>query len=184
MSRKKQERKTAMESIWKWIIENWVSTAIGVVVIPWLVFYVLPNCWNNNISVIKISPKTKNIICDNRQYRKETFYVYLSNNSSNPIYDINVISHHPKEVGVTIFPEKGRPESVPFGSMNVGTTFAISGYDTKNLGFTQTVINNLAPKETIKLSVEIDKKDYYNNFELRTEAKFNSKTPKPIFSSK
>ena len=173
-----------MESIWRWIIDNRISIVIGIIVIPWLVFYGIPYLWNNYILVINISPKTKNIICSNSQFRKETFYVYLTNNSSNPIYDINVISHHPREVDVSIYPEKGHPETVPLGNINMGTSFSIHGYDLKNVGFSQTVINNLAPKETVKLKVEVNEKDYLNNFELRTEVTSWSKTPKPIFTTR
>jgi hypothetical protein len=173
----------AMEFILKWIIENWFSVTITAIVIPCLIFF-FRYLWNNHIFVVKISPKTKEIICDSSQYRKETFYVYLANNGSRPIYEIHVISHHPKEVSVTLYPDKERTESVKLGSVSIGTAFVLVGYDEKNLGLTDTVINNLAPHETIKLSVEIDKKNYYKNFELRTEAKFNSKIPKPILSSK
>jgi len=180
MLHKKRGRKTIMESIWRWIIDNWAA----VIFIPLLFCYVIPYLWNNYILVIDISPKTKNIICSNNQFRKETFYVYLTNNSSNPIYDINVTSYHPKEVDVSIYPEEGRMETVPVGNMNMGTSFSLHGYDLKNVGFSQTVINNLAPKETIKLNVEINKKDYYDNFTFKTEAKFNSKTPKPILSNR
>ena len=173
-----------MELFWRWIIDNWISIVVGMIVIPWLVFNLIPYWWNNYISSINISPKTKNIICSSSQFRKETFYIYLTNKSSNPIYDINVTSHYPREVDVSIHPEQGRPEMVPLGNINMGTSFSIHGYDLKNVGFSQTVINNLAPKETIKLSVEINKKNYYNNFTLKTEAKFNSKTPKPILSNR
>lgn len=172
-----------MGLIWGWITDNWISVFITSVIIP-VLFILISYVWYNHISVLKITPEVKYISCSNKSYRRETFYVYLTNNSSNPIYDINVISHHPREVDVSIYPDKGHSETIPFGNINMGTSFSIHGYDLKNVGFSQTVINNLAPKETIKLSVEINKKDYYNNFTLKTEAKFNSKTPKPILTTR
>ncbi len=179
MLHKKRKRETVMGLIGKWFIENWLSILIGGILIQWLAFNVIPNWWNNNVSVIEISPKTKNIVCSSSQFRKETFYIYLTNKSSKPIYDINVIAHHPEEVVVDLCLEEEHPEAVSVGNISVGTAFSI--YQST---VTQTVINNLAPGETVKLKVEVNMKDYLNNFELKTEVKSFSKTPKPIFTTR
>ena len=181
MSHKKREKKNM--GLIEWIIENWFSVLITCIVIP-LLFILVNYLWYNYISVLKIAPKVKDINCTSGSYRKEIFYVYLTNNSSNPIYDVNVTAYYPKEVNVSVHPEKGQTEMIPIGNLSMGTSFSIIGYDNKNLGFSQTIINNLAPKEIVKFKVEVDKKDYYNNFKLTTKATFNSKTPKPILSSR
>src|SRR3989338_781219 len=85
----------------EWIKDNWPSLLIASLLIP-----LIPYLWNNYFSVIKISPVTKMINCQSPSYRKESYYVYLTNKSSNPIYDINVLTTYPKEVEVSIMPEE------------------------------------------------------------------------------
>jgi len=50
----------------------------------------------------------------------------------------------------------------------------------KKISGVQTVINNIGSKESIKIKVEIDKKNYFKDFKLKITATFNSKSPKPI----
>ncbi|MDD2680276.1 MAG: hypothetical protein PHO03_05730 [Candidatus Omnitrophica bacterium] len=165
-----------MRLIWQWLVDNWPSLLVGSIIIPAL-FILISYFWHNYVSVLKITPEVKNINCSNTSWRKETFYVYLTNNSSNPIYDINVIAHHPEEVDVNLYLEEEHQEAVAVGKISVGTAYSI--HQSK---VTQTYINNIAPKKTVKLKVEVNTKSYLNNFELRTKVKSFSKTPKPIFT--
>jgi hypothetical protein len=138
--------------------------------------------WNNYIYPIEISPATKKINCGSSSWRKESYYVYLKNKSSGPIYDINVVARHPKEVDVRIMPEEQETQSL--GSFGVGTSFIIHGVSQdKGTGIQETIINNLGINETKKLKVEIDKNNYYKDFELKLRAKFHSRKPKPILSN-
>ncbi len=159
-----------------WIKDNWLTVLITTFFLPFL-FFLISNCWNNYLSVIKISPSEKRINCNSKSYRKESYYVYLTNKSSNPIYDINVVAMHPKEVEISIMPEEQELESA--GNCKIGTAFIIH-FDSGQ----QTVINNLSAKETKKLKIEIDKRDYYKDFKLKLKATFNSRTPKPILKSR
>lgn len=165
----------------EWTINNWPSLLVASLFVPLLFFGIKYFC-NNYLFVIKISPVTKQIICNSESWRKESYYVYLTNRSSNPIYDINVVAAYPKEVEVTIMPEEQEMRSL--GKPKIGTTFVISGTDQdKGEGTQETIINNLGANETKKLIVEINKKNYLKDFKLRLKAIFHSRTPKPILSN-
>jgi len=166
-----------------WTKDNLISILITCFLIPFLFFFI-KYLWNNYFSVIKISPAVKKINCNSESYRKEYYYVYLTNKSSNPIYDINVLTTHPKEIEVSIAPEE--QETQPLGNYRVGTSFIIhfDSNQNKNVSGQQTVINNLAANKTVKLKVEMDKKNYYKDFKLKLKATFRSRTPKPILSSR
>ena len=165
----------------EWTKDNWPSILIASLIIPFLIFSI-KYLWNNRFFVIKISPAVKNINCNSESYRKESYYVYLTNQSSNPIYDINVVTTYPKEVEVSIMPEE--QETQPLGNFKVGTSFIISGYTKdKGVGVQETIINNLGVNETKKLQVKVDKKNYYKDFKLRLKATFRSRIPKPILSN-
>jgi hypothetical protein len=143
----------------EWTKDNWLSILVTCLLIP-LLFFSIKYLWNNYFYVIKISPVEKKINCNSESYRKEFYYVYLTNKSSNPIYDITVLTTHPKEVEVSIMPEE--QETLPLGNYRVGTSFVIQGYNqNKDIGAPHTFINNLGTNETKKLKVEIDKKNYY-----------------------
>jgi hypothetical protein len=79
-------------------------------------------------------------------------------------------------------PEEQETQSL--GSFGVGTSFIIHGVSQdKGTGIQETIINNLGINETKKLKVEIDKNNYYKDFELKLRAKFHSRKPKPILSN-
>jgi len=167
--------------LFDWTKDNWPSILVASLLIPCL-FIFIKYLWNNYFFIIKISPGAKIINCQSPSYRKESYYVYLTNKSSNPIYDINVVATYPKEVEVSIMPEE--QETQPLGNLRVGTSFIISGYNQKDgAGVQETIINNLGANETKKLKVEIDKKNYYKDFKLKLKATFRSRTPKPILKT-
>ena len=171
-----------MKLILKWIIDNRSVILVTSFAIPFL-FFLGRYLWYNHISVIKILPRAKKINCNSELYRKEACYFYLVNNSSNPIYDINILATHPKAVEVNIYPEGRKPEMQTLGKIAMDSSaFQIhfNSIKNKNVSGVQTVINNLAPKETVKLKVEIDKKDCYKSFKLKLKVTFNSKSPKPV----
>ncbi|MDO8489104.1 MAG: hypothetical protein Q7S42_03225 [Candidatus Omnitrophota bacterium] len=163
----------------EWIKSNWLSVLITCIFIPFLGF-LIKYYWNNYISVIKISPSIKKINCSSASFRKESYYVYLTNRSQNPIYDIHVLVTHPKEVQVRVTPEE--EENQLLGSFKVGTSFIIhfDSVENKNTSGQQTVINNLGANRTAKLKVEIDKDNCFKNFKLKLRVSYNSREPKPI----
>lgn len=168
-----------MRLIFEWIKDNWRVILVTSFAIPFL-FILGRYIWYNRIFVVKILPRVKEINCNSELYRKETCYFYLTNRSSSPIYDISIVATHPKEVEVIIYPVGRKPEIQSLGNYTIdGAAFQIMG-----IGGVQTVINNLAPKETVKLKVEIGKKDYYKSFKLKLKASFRSKAPKPILSTR
>jgi len=175
-----------IKMIYSWVAENWISILISGIIIP-ILWKAAPYFWNEFFATIKISPRLKRINCGNKLYRKENFYVYLLNKSSNPIYDINLSVFHPKGVEVRAYPEGKTPEEQKLGNHIIvdSSSFQLhfNSAKNKNESGVQTVINNLAPKETVKIRIEIDKKDYYKSFKLKLKAKFNSRIPKPNLST-
>jgi hypothetical protein len=168
-----------MTLIYEWIQNNWRPILVTSILIPFL-FFLIKYFWNNYFFVVTISPSVKKISCNSKSYRKESYYVYLTNNSSSSIYDINIWATHPKEIEVNISPEGRKSESQSLGNIIMDS----SAFKIFSVGGTQTVINNLAPKETIKLQVEINEKNYYGSFKLKLKAKVNSKSPKPVISAR
>lgn len=164
-----------MKLIFGWIKNNWIPILVTSIALPSL-FFLIKYFWNNFLFVVTILPNVKKINCSSKPYRKENYYVYLTNNSSSPIYDINILATHPKEIEVNIYPEGRKPELQSLGNITMDS----SAFQIHSVGGIQTVINNLAPRETIKLKVEIDKKNYFKGFKLRLKATFNSKSPKPV----
>ena len=164
--------------IYEWIKNNRIPLVTSIL-IP-LLFFLIKYFWNNYFFVITILPSVKKINCNSKSYRKETYYVYLTNNSSSSVYDINILATYPKEIEIDISPEGRRAESQPLGNIIMDS----SAFQIFSVGGTQTIINNLASRETIKLRVEINEKNYYGSFKLKLKAKVNSRSPKPVLSTR
>ena len=175
-----------IHEIWGWVKDNWVPILVTSLLIP-ILFYVIPYFWDNYFFVATISPAKKKIFCGSDSFRKESYYVYLTNNSSKPIYNINVWAIYPKGIEVNIHPEGREPEWQSSGNLKLDSTAIQITFipdRNKNTTGTQTVINNLGAKETIKLKVEIEKTTYYKTFNLKLKTKFNSRSPEPILSTR
>ena len=134
---------------------------------------------NEFFSVLTIKPNTITVNCSGKTvFSKEILYLYLTNNSSEPIYGIQIDSTYPKGMKVDLSPEKN--EMIGVGPYNIGTTSSVIGYNDKG-GFTLALINNLAPKETTKVKLEVDKSSCTNNFVIELKPKFTNKTNSPIY---
>lgn len=136
---------------------------------------------------IQIKPKRKILTCsENGENWNEEFFVYLTNNTNNTYYDINIGSEFPNSVDVSILPENSGEFSTiraKGGEISMGTDFMLSGLNKeKGTKIVQTVINNIGPNEKKKIKVVVDKKDYNKNFRLEFKVGGFGKGPKPIFN--
>ena len=166
-----------------YIISLALSIVLGVYLIPKIRdFYI------EKSKPLEIRPTNKKISgSENGNNWNEEFFIYLINHSKNPFYDINVISKFPKDIDISILPQK--QDEVFLGTrgnrISVGLDFMLTMEDNENeLKTAQTVINNIGPGEKIKIKVTINKKNYKRNFNLLFSIKTFSKIPKPILSNK
>lgn len=136
---------------------------------------------------LSVKPKRKDIHCstDGNNWNEE-FYIYLTNNTSNTYYDINVVSEYPNSIEVNIFPEDNNEFSAlesTQGQVFVGSGFVLCGeikeHKTK---IVQSVINNIGPNEKKKLKVIVNKKDDNKNCCLEFKVGGFNKNPKPLLS--
>jgi len=136
---------------------------------------------------IQIKPKQKDLLFSaNGDNWNEEFFVYLTNNTNNTYYDVNIISEFPNSVDVDILPENS-DEFSAIGSKGgggfVGADFMLAGENReKGTKVIQTVINNIGPNEKKKIKVVVNKKSYSKNFRLEFKVGDFKKIPKSILN--
>ena len=136
---------------------------------------------------LQIKPKQKDILFSkDGDNWSENFFVYLTNNTNNTYYDINIISEFPNSIDIDILPENSDEFSV-IGSKNgkifIGSDFMLAGENKeKRTKIVQTVINNVGPNEKKKIKVVVNKKDYNKNFRLEFKVGGFNKISKSILN--
>lgn len=133
---------------------------------------------------LEIKPTNKIIsVSKNGDNWNEEFFVYLINNSESPYYDINIVSEFPKDIDLSMLPEKFNTVSLggKENGVSVGLDFMLGLENKKGMGVAQTVINNIGPNEKNKIKVIINKKGYKKDFNLKFKITNFNKIPKPVF---
>jgi hypothetical protein len=155
-----------------------VPIVLGVFVIP-----IIRDLYKEK-NPLEIKPKGKKIFAsENGNNWNEEFFIYLINHSKSPYYNIYIISEFPKGLNISILPEKS--DIVSLGAresgISMGVDFMLSLEDKeRNIGITQTVMNNIGPNETKKVKISIKKNDYKKGFDIRFVLGKFSNLPKPI----
>ena len=136
---------------------------------------------------LQITPKQKDILfSEDGDNWSEIFFVYLTNNTNNTYYDINIISEFPNSIDIDILPENSDEFSViesKDGKIFIGSDFMLAGENKeKRAKIVQTVINNIGPNEKKKIRVVVNKKDYKKNFRVEFKVDGFNKISKSILS--
>lgn len=136
---------------------------------------------------LQIKPKQKDILfSEDGDSWSEIFFVYLTNNTNNTYYDINIISEFPNSIDIDILPENSDEFSVigsKDGKIFIGSDFMLAGENKeKRTKIVQTVINNIGPNEKKKIKVVVNKKDYNKNFRLEFKVGGFNKISKSILN--
>ena len=136
---------------------------------------------------LQIKPKQKDILfSEDGDNWSESFFVYLTNNTNNTYYDINIISEFPNSIDIDILPENSDEFSAigsKDGKIFIGSAFMLAGeIKEKRAKIVQTVINNIGPNEKKKIKVVVNKKDYNKNFRLEFKVGGFNKVPKSILN--
>lgn len=136
---------------------------------------------------LQIKPKKKDILfSEDGDNWSEIFFVYLTNNTNNTYYDINIISEFPNSINIDILPENPDEFSgieSKDGKIFIGSDFMLAGENKeKRAKIVQTVINNIGPNEKKKIRVVVNKKDYSKNFRLEFKVGGFNKNSKSILN--
>jgi len=132
---------------------------------------------------LEIKPTNKRIsVSKNGDNWNEEFFVYLINNSESPYYDVNIVSEFPKDIDLSMLPEKFNTVSLggKENGVSVGLDFMLVLENEQGMGVAQTVINNIGPNERNKIKVIVNKKGYKKDFNLRFKITNFNKIPKPV----
>ena len=136
---------------------------------------------------LQIKPKQKDILFSkDGDNWSEKIFVYLTNNTNNTYYDINIISEFPNSIDIDILPENSDEFSVigsKGGKIFIGSDFMLAGENKeKRTKIVQTVINNIGPNKKKKIKIVVNKKDYNENFRLEFKVGGFNKIPKSILN--